>query len=99
MHQIGPVEAVHIVPDRENQIAAEMLDTIYRAGVRRAAHRLRLEHLLVRAGERVNIQGALAVRNFSTKDAGSLPIGSSRHRQYRNCTTKKDSSADVSKSV
>jgi len=39
MHQIGPVKAVHIFSGGEDEIAAQMLDAIYRASVRRAAHR------------------------------------------------------------
>lgn len=36
MHQIGSVEAVNVVPGRQDQVAPQMLDAIDRAGVRRS---------------------------------------------------------------
>src|ERR1035437_4331524 len=83
MHQIGPVEAVNLIPDRQDEIAAEMLDAIDGACIRRAAHRLRLEHFLMRPRERVHVQGALAVGNFSAKDARVLPMGGAGQRRIK----------------
>jgi hypothetical protein len=55
VHHIGPVEPVNIVPDRQDEIASQMLNAVDRAGIRGTAHRFRLEHFLMRARERVDV--------------------------------------------
>src|SRR5271169_1686808 len=86
MHEIGAVEAVNIVPGGQDETAAQMLDAIYRAGVRRATHRFRFEHFLMRAGKRVNVQSALAVGNFPAKNVWGLSIGGAGQGQHSDGT-------------
>jgi len=66
---IEMVDISSVFAGHEDQIAAEVLDAVLGAGGRSAAHRLGFEHLLMRAGQGMDVQGALAVGNFSVKEA------------------------------
>src|SRR5437879_6897288 len=52
MNKIRPVKAVNVLPCREDEIAAEIVDAIHSASIGRATHGLGLEHLLMRPRER-----------------------------------------------
>src|SRR5579864_1730745 len=91
VHLIGPVEAVNVVPGRQDEIPSQALDAINRAGIRGPAHRFRLEHFLMRARERVNVQGTLAVGNFSVKLARGLCMGDAGRRQHADSPENDDS--------
>src|SRR2546425_12693923 len=67
VHQIRTIEAIDVLPRRKDKIAAEMLDAIHSAGVGGTSHGLGLEHFLMRASQRVNVEGALAVGDFTAK--------------------------------
>ena len=67
-HGVLPVKAVNGFAGSKDEFAAQVLDAVERTGSGGAAHGLGLEHLLVRAGERVNVECALAVRDFAAED-------------------------------
>jgi hypothetical protein len=76
--KVWPVEMVDVFSvfaGHENQTASEVLDAVLGAGGGRSAHGLGFEHFLVGAGQGVNVQGALAVGNFSVKEARSAGLG------------------------
>ena len=55
MHQVGSVQAIDVCSHRQDHIAAQMRNAIHRASIRRPPHRLRLEHLLMRAGQGMDV--------------------------------------------
>jgi len=61
MHQVGAVKAKDVIARRQNQVAAQMLNAVGRTSIGSATHRLGLEHFLMRARERMNVQSTLAV--------------------------------------
>jgi hypothetical protein len=64
-----------------------VFDTVLRAGTRAPTHVLGLQHLFVRPGQRVNIEGTLAVGNFSVKGSYTTTLGISSDRpcQHPRC--------------
>jgi len=90
MHHVEAVESVDVVSRGENKIAAETLDAVDRARVRGASHRFRLEHFPVRPREGMDVQGALAIGDFSPEDARVL----CRKRACQ-CHHSKDMAKDV----
>ena len=74
MHQVGPIEAVDVISGRKDDIASHVFDAKDRTRVRCSAHRLRLEHLLMRPRKRVDIQSTLAIGDFSVKDMRVLRV-------------------------
>jgi hypothetical protein len=75
MDQVGAIETVNVFTGRQDKISAEMLNAISGAGVRRSAHRLRLQHFFVRPGQRMHVHCTLTVGHFSTEHAGILRQG------------------------
>src|SRR5580698_1080603 len=60
-----------------------MLNAIHRAGIRGAAHGLRLQHLLMRSRERVDIHSALVVGYLALEHARVLSIAGDGQRHNR----------------
>jgi hypothetical protein len=68
------VEAIDGFPGRKDEFASQILDAVERTGCGGSAHGLGLEHLLVGTGERVYVEGALAVGNLTPKDLLNLLV-------------------------
>src|SRR5271165_6027313 len=82
MYQVGAIEPEDVFSRRQDQIASQMFNAIHRTGIGGAAHGLGFEHLLMRAREGMNIQGALAVGDLAAEDLGVLAV--SRARRGKN---------------